>query len=128
VGLARASAVAPGSIVANIVGFFALPLAFVTGLQAWYGLALFLALFQLVSRRASSSREIRVRPAVPGGSFVFLPLSAGAGAIAGAILGLVSTTRSGWLAWLVYWVIGTIHGTIAWRLARAGVLIPPDST
>ena len=128
IGLALASTFAPGSMVANMVSFAALPLAFAVGLQMWYGLALVHAVFRLLVMRRSSQPKKRARPSGLAGSFVFLPLSSAAGATAGAVVGLLSTARSGLLAWLVYWAVGTIHGMLAWRLARAGVLMPPEST
>jgi hypothetical protein len=39
-GGALAAVFTPGSWIAAVAGFFALPLAFAGGLQAWYGLAL----------------------------------------------------------------------------------------
>ena len=130
IGLVLASTFAPGSMVANAVSFFALPLAFAVGLQMWYGLALLHAVVRLLGMRRTPHvpRENRTRASGLAGSFVFLPLSSAAGATAGAVVGLLPTARSGLLAWLVYWAVGTIHGMLAWRLARAGVLMPPEST
>jgi hypothetical protein len=61
------------------------------------------------------------------GSFVFLPFSSIAGAAAGLVVGIASPTHSAWLVTLLYWLVGTAHGGLAWRLARAGVLMPPES-
>ena len=61
------------------------------------------------------------------GAFVFLPLSSAAGAADGLVVGLASPTHSVWLVALVYWLVGTLHGALAWRLARGGVLVPPES-
>jgi len=128
VGLARW--LAPGSWVADAVSFFALPLAFAAGLQMWYGLALFGALVRLIARWRSGAVPVRdpavARSPLPG-SAVFLPLSSGAGALAGVVAGLASSTQPAWLVMLVYWLAGTLHGAVAWRLARSGVLMPPES-
>lgn len=131
-GGALAGAFAPGSWIAEVVGFFALPLAFAAGLQAWYGLAL-LSLIPRFLGWLRGSRPLPVRrrqsasSSIPG-SFVFLPLGSVAGATAGIVVGLASSTHPGWLVALVYWIVGTGHGALAWRLAHRGFLIPPEST
>lgn len=126
-----AEALAPGSWIAAVAGFFALPIAFAVGMQAWYGLALLILIPRLLGR----IRGMRGGPApirqtsgisIPG-AFVFLPLSSAAGAAAGLVVGLASPTHSVWLVALVYWLVGTLHGALAWRLARGGVLVPPES-
>lgn len=124
IGAWLAGALAPGSWVATGVGFFALPIAFAAGLQAWYGLAL----LSLIPRLVRRGRGIGRRPpsGLPG-SWTFLPFSSAAGAVAGGVVGLVSTTQPVWFAVLMYWLAGTIHGLLAWRLARQGILLPPES-
>ena len=62
------------------------------------------------------------------GSWVFLPMSSGLGAVAGLVVGLASPTRSLWIVVPVYWLVGTLHGMLAWRLARAGIVMPPEAT
>src|SRR5688500_14048500 len=122
-----ASVFAPDSIVTDVVSFFALPLAFALALPAWYGLALFHLAFRLLApRRAKTSSESRSRPPL-GGSFVFLPLGSAAGAIAGIVVAFLAPAHSGWLVWLAYWAVGTVHGALGWRLARAGALTPPEA-
>ena len=130
-GGALAEAFAPGSWIAAVAGFFALPLAFAGGLQAWYGLAL----LSLIPRLLGRALRLRPQPvpseqvagrSIPG-SFVFLPLGSAAGAAAGMVVGLASSTHPTWVVALVYWLVGTGHGALAWRLARAGILIPPES-
>jgi hypothetical protein len=128
IGGALAGVYAPGSWIAAVAGFFALPLAFAVGLQAWYGLALLSLIPRLLGRLwGSKTPPERVPVAGIPGSFVFLPLSAGAGATAGLVVGLASSTQPAWLVALVYCLVGTGHGALAWRLARGGVLIPPES-
>jgi hypothetical protein len=131
VGSGLAGALAPGSWLAAVVGFFALPVAFAAGLQAWYGLALVSLLPRLLSwfRRAGPRPVSRGRDAGPGlsGSWIFLPLSSASGAAAGLVVGVVSSTQPAWLILLVYWLVGTLHGLLAWRLARGGILLPPES-
>jgi hypothetical protein len=130
-GAGLAGLLAPGSSLAEAVSCFALPVAFAAGLQAWYGLALFGMILRLLRM------AIRAGAPVPGdrqaararlpGSFVFLPLSSGAGILAGIVAGLVSSAYPAWFIVLVYGLVGTVHGLLAWRLAHAGVLLPPDS-
>ena len=126
IGVTLADTFAPDSFIADVVSFFALPVAFVLGMQVWMGVALFRAIVVFIGRRhRPRSRPRSPRAPLPG-SLVFLPISSAAGAIAGMIVGLLSTAYSGWLAWLVYWTVGTAHGFTAWRLARAGYLMPPE--
>jgi hypothetical protein len=130
IGVALARTFAPGSFLADIVSFFALPVAFAFGLKAWFGLALAGAAIRVIGMRrthAVQGSTPRAATTPLPGSFVFLPLSSGAGAAAGIVVAIVSTRGSGWLAWLTYWIVGTLHGLVAWRLARAGVLMPPES-
>ena len=131
IGGALAEAFAPRSWIASVAGFFALPLAFAGGLQAWYGLAL----LSLIPRLLGRLRGLPPGPAPSGrapgaglpGSFVFLPFSSVAGAVAGLVVGIVSSTQPIWVVVLVYWVVGTSHGALAWRLAHGGFLMPPES-
>ena len=130
IGLGLAGALASGSRLAEVVSFFALPFAFAAGLQAWLGLALFALIPRLLGRLGGSSAALRRRALgsapIPG-SFVFVPISAAAGGVAGLVAGLASSTHAAWLVTLAYWLVGTVHGLVAWRLARAGFLIPPES-
>lgn len=131
VGVELAERLAPGSWLAQAVSLFALPFAFAAGLQAWYGLALFLLVPRLV-RWLVAGRPVRDPNAVVGtpsipGSFVFVPISSVAGGIAGLVTGLASPTHPAWVVTLAYWLLGTVHGLAAWRLARRGVLLPPES-
>ena len=129
-GLGLARLFAPGSWIAEVVSFFALPVAFAAGLQAWYGLALLGLVPRLVELLVSRSRpgsSVATGPRRLAGSIVFLPLSSGAGFLAGLVVGLTSPTSSLWLVLLAYWLLGTGHGLLAWRLARGGVLVPPET-
>ena len=122
VGVLLARQLAPGSFVAEVVGLFALPLAFAVGLQLWFGLAL-LSVLPLLLRRART----RATPAKPlPGGLVFLPLGSVAGLIAGVAVGALSATRSFFVVLMIFWLVGTLHGFAAWRLARTGYLMPPE--
>ena len=131
VGDLLARTLAPGSFVAEAVSFFALPVAFAMALQAWYGFAIVsvaATLWRMLVRRAkgAAGRAFAPRRHLPG-AFVFLPFSVGASAFAGAVAGLLSPTRPALLVFLVYLAGGLLHGLAAWRLARAGYLMPPEA-
>lgn len=129
-GAGLAELLAPGSRLAGAVGLFALPVAFAAGLQAWQGLALLGLIPRLLGRLRTNGSRPAARPpeGLPGlpGSFVFLPLSSGAGALAGMIAGLASSTYPWWLVASTFWLVGTAHGLLGWQLARRGVLWPTE--
>jgi hypothetical protein len=91
-----ARGLAPESWPAEVVGFFALPVAFAIGLQLWFGLALLSVIPRLLRRRPG------IRPAQPkaalSGGFVLVPLSSLAGALAGVAIGMLSRIHAVW--WL----------------------------
>jgi hypothetical protein len=126
-GVTLADWLAPGSWIAQIAGFFALPLAFVLGLQMWIGVAIFGAVVRLLVSRSHPPRTSAGDRVVLPGSFVFLPLSSIAGLLAGVITAIVPAASSAILAMGVFWLTGTLHGLVAWQLAKRGVLVPPDS-
>jgi hypothetical protein len=120
-----ARGLAPGSWPAEVVGFFALPVAFAIGLQLWFGLALLSVIPRLLGR-GRGRRPASPVAGLPGG-FVFLPLSSLGGALAGLATGMLSRTQPFWWVALLWWGTGTLHGLLAWRLARTGYLLPPES-
>jgi hypothetical protein len=126
IGTRIASWLAPESRFAEIVSFLALPVAFLAGLQAWYGLAfvsMIPHLFRRLSRtRAFASPNPHDRSYPLPGSIVFLPISSIVGALTGLIVGVVTVSHSFWLVVLVYWFVGTLYGLVTWRLAHAGFL------
>jgi hypothetical protein len=128
-GLVLAERLARGSWPAEFVSFFALPLAFAVGLQSWLGLALLVEAGRWLRSGRSAGARRRGAPGEPGspaGSVVFLPLGSAAGILAGIVVGLLSPTHPAWQVALAYWLVGTLHGLLAWRLARAGFLLLPD--
>lgn len=124
-GILLARSLAPGSWPAEVVGFFALPVAFAIGLQLWFGLAL-LSVIPVLVRRRPWIRPVSPRGGLFGG-FVFVPLSSVAGALAGVVTGMLSRTQPFWWVALLWWGVGILHGLMAWRLARTGYLLPPES-
>jgi hypothetical protein len=128
-GLGLARVLAPGSWWAEAVSVFAFPVAFAVSLQAWFGLALLSLIPRLIGFVVAGDAR-RPRPLAPApipGAIVFVPVASGIGAVAGLLAGWLSTTTSAWVVAPVYWVIGTLYGLLAWRLARAGFLMPPES-
>ena len=125
-GLART--LAPGSWVAEAASVFALPLAFAMGLQAWYGLALLGLIPHLARLVFRPGTPVRTRrPVSLPGAWVFLPLSVAFGAIAGVVAGLASPTHPVWIVAPIYLAVGSLHGAVACRLARRGILMPPET-
>lgn len=129
VGVWLARVLAPGSWWAEALSGFALPVAFAMGLQAWYGLALLgvvLRLLRLLFRSERSEARPFAQTPIPG-AFAFLPIASGIGTAVGVLVGWLSATHSVWTVTPIYWAVGTLYGLLAWRLARAGFLMPPDS-
>jgi hypothetical protein len=128
-GLCLARLLAPGSWLAEGIGAFALPVAFAVSLQAWFGLALLSVIPKLIGFLiAGTDRRPRplARAPIPG-AMVFVPVASAIGAVVGLAVGWLSTTHSVWVVAPVYWLTGTLYGLLAWRLARAGFLMPPES-
>ena len=117
VGVWLAELLAPGSRLAELVSFFAL---------AHLGLVPRLLGRLRASGSAAPAARTWGRPELPG-SWVFFPLSSVFGLLAGVAVGLASSSHAAWLVALVYWLVGSLHGLLAWRLARAGFLMPPDA-
>lgn len=131
-GMALARVIAPGSQVAEMVAFFALPLALVTGFQLWLGAAIVLLLPRFV--RAIRRREWRAdvpTPAeelleVPPGHAVFVVTGTGWGTAAGLLVGLVPSASSFAGAAGAFAMLGVGYGLLARTLARRGLLPFPD--
>jgi hypothetical protein len=131
-GVQLAQTVAPESFIAAFIGLFALPLAFASGLQLWLGLALFGALWQLLRRALGGARarasfsEPRSANRAPPGSFVFVPLSAAFGTLAGLVIGVTATTIGFFATAGIYAGLGLVHGVACWLAARSGHLPLPE--
>jgi hypothetical protein len=106
----------PGSRVAEVVSFFALPLATAAGLTLCHGAAL-LAVIGRGVRRAASGRPAS-GPIRVAGTWIFLPRSSAAGGRAGLVAGLSPAAASLWPVLAAYWITGTRDGLVAWPLAR----------
>jgi hypothetical protein len=127
-GLGLARMLAPGSWWSEALSFLAFPFAFVIGIQAWFGAALFSVVLHVLRLLLTKGdrRAARVGPGIPG-SFVFLPIGSVVGAVTGVAVGWLSGTYSAWLVAPIYWGAGSLYGFLTWRLARAGFLMPPES-
>jgi hypothetical protein len=127
VGLGLARLLAPKSWWADALSGFALPLAFALSLQAWFGLALLSLIPRLVRRLLGRhpAGSPPPPPSIPGAS-AFVPISSAMGLVVGIAVGWLSATHAWWLVASVYWLVGTFYGLFAWRLARAGLLLPPE--
>jgi hypothetical protein len=128
-GAGLAALFAPDSQAAAFVSFLLLPMALITGFQAWLGLAIIILVPSFLLRLLTGNRPASVRDGefVPPGSVVFLPIASGLGFAGGAFVGLVSDAHAAWLVILVYWLAGTGYGLALWILARTGYLPFPDS-
>ena len=94
IGVALARTFAPGPFLAEIVSFFALPVAFAFGLKAWFGLALAGAAIPVMGCVEAMLSSVKPGGQTPRRSLdplCFFPLSSGAGAAAGIVVAIVST-------------------------------------
>lgn len=126
-GMQVSRAVAPGSGLAELVSFLALPAAFVIGIVAWAGAALpgaarrFLRLLRKKQGLASAGDD-GLKATIPPGTFAFVPAALFTCLPAGAIVGAVSASFGfGWVLFL-YAALGLAYGAACWRLARTGYL------
>lgn len=126
-GIHLARAIAPESGLAEFVSFLAMPSAFVIGIVGWAGAAIpgaLRRLLRLVREREGSTRVDgqRPQPAIPPGSFAFVPVALFAGALSGMVVASVSTSLGfGWVLCL-YTVLGLSYGVLCWKLAQTGYL------
>ena len=116
---------APGSILAQLVGLFSFSLPFAISLQLWLGAAIVLEVWRVMSRRdRPASRQARSAP--PRGSFVFVPTCTALVACAGLLMGVFGSSL-GVLATLgLYVALGLGYGVACWLFARAGYLPFPQ--
>jgi len=126
-GIHLSRALAPGSGLAEFVSFLTLPSAFMIGLVGWAGAAIpgaLRRLLRLARERNDSTRENaqRPQPAIPSGSFAFVPAALIAGALSGVIVASLSTGQGfGWVLFL-YATLGLGYGILCWKLAQTGYL------
>ena len=127
-GLVLGRAFAPESFAADVAGTFALPLAFLAGMVAWFGLGFAQAIFRLIAWliRRESREALRARAGeIPSGYGAFVPISTAAGAAAGLVTGIAAPGSFALpsLAWLV---TGAAYGLALRRLAALGYLPFPE--
>lgn len=127
-GMLLARAVAPGSEVAEMVAFFALPLALVSGFQLWLGMAFVLLVPRLVRaiRRREWRADVPTPPEeileVPPGHAAFVVTGTGWGAAAGLVAGIVPSAPSFMAAAGAFALLGFGYGLLTRELARRGLL------
>jgi hypothetical protein len=127
-GMALARVVAPGSNVAQMVAFLALPLALVTGFQLWLGAAIVLLLPRLVRviRRREWQADVHAPVEkiceVPPGHGAFVVTGTGWGAAAGLIVGVLPAAASFVVAAGAFIALGLGYGVLTRALAKHGLL------
>jgi hypothetical protein len=128
VGTAAARVVAPGSDVAQVVAFLALPLALITGLERWLGAAIVMLLPRFIAaiRRREWRPDMATRAvdlhAVPPGHAAFVATGTLWGGVAGLVVGLVPSAPSFAGAAGTFAALGLCYGLLARALARRGLL------
>lgn len=130
-GAELANGLAPHSAIAEIVGFFALPVSFFIGIVGWLGMAVLGALPKLVrlirhKDRSSGQEKGSTGSAVPPGSFAFVPAAVVPCSLCGLVVGTSSTTLSFIVVVLLYFVLGLGYGAACWKLAQSGFLPFPE--
>jgi hypothetical protein len=128
IGVILGRAFAPGSLAADAAGAFALPLAFVAGMVAWFGLGFAHAVLHLLVWlvRREPREALRARAgAIPTGYGAFVPISIAAGAAAGLVTG-IAAPGSFALPFLAWILAGAAYGFALRRLAALGYLPFPD--
>lgn len=119
--------VAPGSGVAELVSFLALPAGFVTGLVGWAGAAAPAAVRRLAGLARTGGRPLAPGQAgaVPPGSFAFVPAALGMSMLAGVVVAAVGVPETLVRVVGLYTALGAVYGVGCWRLGRAGYLLFP---
>ncbi|MFN2316050.1 MAG: hypothetical protein ABR551_07395 [Gemmatimonadales bacterium] len=126
-GSQLARAMAPGSGLAELVSFLALPAAFMVGIIAWAGAALPAMVRGLVRMIRDGGRRSRSdgrldEPVIVPGSFAFVPVALVITGGAGLLVAILSRTHSFLAVLGLYLLIGAGYGSLCWRLARIGWL------
>lgn len=126
VGGGLAAWLAPGSILADVVGTFALPLAWIGGMVAWVGLAIVVLVLRLVGWLLGSRDRERVRaPQIPPGHGTFVAIAGGLSVIAGIVTG-IARDGSFFEALMVWTGVGLAYGMALRWLASNGYLPFPE--
>jgi hypothetical protein len=126
-----ANSLAPHSVIAEFVGFFAFPVSFFIGIMGWLGTAVIGALPKLVrlnrhKDRSSGQGKGLAGSAIPPGSFAFVPAALIPCTLCGLVVGALSTTLSFIVVVFLYFVLGLGYGAACWKLARSGFLPFPE--
>lgn len=119
VGEALALALAPGSGLARLLGFLALPAAFIVGFVFWAGAATLVLIKRLAK---GGSRSGRTPGEIPPGASGFLWSSVLSCLLVGALTGVLSQEHGFFLVSGSYVATGLVYGVLCWRLAKSGWL------
>lgn len=132
VGTQLANLVAPDSGLAEFISFFALPVSLTFGIIGWLGAASVrvLRMRRRAARAGKDSRTVTEPFATgsifPPGSFAFVPAALIPCALAGVVVGLLSS-HFGFIAVLgSYLLLGLGYGLSCWKLAQHGYLPFPE--
>ncbi|HVR42942.1 MAG TPA: hypothetical protein VMS56_05795 [Thermoanaerobaculia bacterium] len=135
---------APGSILADLIGFLTFPLCLGIGMTLWYQIAFAVVWTRLLralvrAARGTGDRERAFREAVvaelrdlpreaPPGTWVFVPVSLGISLVAGALVGLAPAAESFIMPVILFGTYGLAYGVLLRWLAVTGRLpIPEDA-
>ena len=137
VGVLLAQILAPGSLLAEAVGFLVLPLCLGAGMSAWHAAATAAVSRRLLGSIFQAARGKDLHEAVEEnlsdlrgqqipGTGVFLPSSFLISAGAGALIGVLPASIGFLAAFAVLTLTGLCYGVLLRHLARAGILPLPD--
>lgn len=112
---------APGSGVAALASFLALPAAFMISMVAWQGLSIFLAVIRYLLKRQRPPPEMSELDVILGKAWMLVPLPVVFLAMAGMVTGIISKTGFITVV-MVYAVVGLAYGVGCYLLGRRGML------
>ena len=121
-GVGLSQLLAPQSFVAQFVGLFSFPVAFVAGLHLWLGFAIAIALWRTLTRGPRKADGVEI----PGGSIVFVPACVVIIGCAGLLIGIFGSSLGIIATTGLYLLLGLGYGIACWLTARSGYLPFPQ--
>jgi len=119
VGEQLALALAPSSGLSRLLGFLALPAAFIAGFVLWAGTATVVLIARLAKRGSPTGRKASE---IPPGAIGFLWSSVLSCLIVGALTGLLSEKQAFFPVFGSFAATGLVYGILCWQLAKSGWL------